>query len=596
MIEPKKLKKRQRLKIAVIATVIATLIFISGGLFIAFKWKPVLKQTIQNTVLEVSDSLYHVEFDDIKLNLFTGSVYFKKLEINADSNIYQQMIKNRTAPENIFNLKIKELTIKNIKPLKVYFNRKLDIKEIKIQEPELIITYSRLNSKLNKPLDSRTTYERIKNTLKSAKLDVLNLGEIAFTYVDKSYQTPEITKINRLNINVKDILIDSISQFDSTRIFHSKSINVLLNDFRYPTADSLYIVEIPKLNISTNKKNLIIEGFKLKPRYQEMQFANLFERQNERYALSFDSIALDQIDFHSLIAHRTVSAKKITLNNGNLSIFLNRAKPKKTIDKAINYPHVALKRINWSVSADTVNIKSTDILYSEYTQSTQAKGTVKFLNLRGNIIGVTNDSALLNQNRYIHAYLKTDFMGRSDLNVHIRFNMLDKHAAFFYEGSLKNLDLDYLNPVSKPLAKISFSSGKIQDLSFSVNGNTLGASGTVKVVYDKLKIKLLKKESEDENMRKMGFLSFLANALIIKDANPYQNEPIRIVHPSHQRPHDASFFNLMWKVIFLGFKETIGITKKKEDEIKNTIESFKEMQKNREDRKLKRKKLKEEIE
>lgn len=587
-------KKRHQLKRLVIVLSIIAFIFVGAVLFIAFRWKPILTNTIENTVLNVSDSLYKVHFSDIDLNLFTGSVYFKNIDIKADSNVYFKMIKQGIAPENIFNLKIKELNIKNIKPIKVYLNRKLDIREIKILEPELTLTYTRLKNKLNKRIDNRSTYEKIKNTLKSAKLDHLILNEIAFTYIDKSLKAPEITKINRVSINVKDILIDSISQFDSTRIFHSKNIAVQLSDFLYPTGDSLYHIKIGGLNVSTEQKNLVVRDFQLLPRHKEMEFSNLFERQNERYSLVLDSIALDDIDFHGLIDNRTINARKLSLNRGKLAVFLNRAKPKKLIDKAQNYPHVALKRINWSVNTDTVAIKGIDIRYSEYMPNTAAKGTVTFYNLNGHILRVTNDSVLLSQRKHIDAYLQTSFLGRADLNVHIKFNVLDKNAPFSYDGSIKNLELNALNPISKPLAKISFASGKITNLSFSVNANTQGGGGTVKVLYDDLKINLMKKESEKTNFRKMGLLSFLANALVINESNPTKDEPVRISHPYYSRPHDASFFNVMWKVIFLGFKETIGITKEKEAEIKATAEKFKERQKRREERKLRRQKRKEE--
>ncbi|ADY54102.1 hypothetical protein Pedsa_3573 [Pseudopedobacter saltans DSM 12145] len=593
MIKSDSPKKKHKLKLFAIVLAIVTFIIVCSGIIIAIRWKPILTKTIQNTVLEVSDNLYQVKFADISLNLFTGSVYFKKLEIKADSNVYRGMIKKGIAPENIFNLKIKELTIKNIKPLKVYLKRYLDVKEIRILEPELIITYTRLRNKLNKRIDNRTTYEKIKNTLKSAKLENLKLNEIEFTYIDQSLQKPEITKINRVSINVTDILIDSISQFDSTRIFHSKDINVVLNDFNYPTADSLYFVKIAKLNVSTIKKNVTVEGFKLEPRYGEMQFASFFERQHERYSIRFDSIMLEKIDFPALIDYRTIYASKLTLNEGEIAIFLNRSKPKKLIDKAINYPHVALKRVNWSVYMDTVSIKGTDIKYSEYMANTNSKGIVKFNNLRGNVLRVTNDSSALSKQRYINAYLKTAFLGQADLNIHIKFDMIDPNAAFSYEGNLKNLELHALNPISKALAKVSFAAGKISNLAFSVNGNTAGANGTVKILYDGLRVHLMKKDSENENFKKMGLLSFLANALVIKESNPANNEEPRVSHPYYSRPSDASFFNVMWKVIFLGFKETIGITKEKEGEIKATAEKFKEIQKRREERKLRRKKLKE---
>ncbi len=587
------MNKKKRYKIILIVAGSIISILCAGIFFIGLRWKPILRNTIENTVINVSDSLYNINFSDIDVNLFTGSVSLSNVELSKDSLIYEKMIKQRIAPENTFNLKIKQLHISNLKPFQVYFKRYLDIQDITISEPELLITYTRLKNKIKKPVDRRTTYEKIKNTLKSASLNKLTLKEVAFTYIDKSLKKPDITKVNRLNIHVNDILIDSITQYDTTRIFHAKNIAAELNDFHYPTADSLYHVKIGRLNFSTAQKNLMVKDFELLPRYGEIAFSDLFERQQDRYKIHFDSINLDNVNYLTLIDDRTVSTQKLSLNGGKLSISLNRAKPKKLIDKGQNYPHLALKRVNWNVNADTVDITKTDIHYTEYSADEFGKGTVSFYNLNGRIFNATNARTLLAKNKFIDAHMQTSFMGKGKLNVHIKFDMLDQNGAFQYKGSLDGMPLQALNPVSKPLAKIMFNSGQINRLDFSVKANLKGGGGTVTVTYDKLNVVLLKKDDDKNTFKKMGLISLLANALIIKEDNPSKGEEVRVTSPYYARPSDASFFNLMWKVIFLGFKETIGITQKAETDFKEQSDKFKEMQKAKEERKLRRQKRKE---
>ncbi|MNY54423.1 hypothetical protein D3C86_1902980 [compost metagenome] len=59
--------------------------------------------------------------------------------------------------------------------------------------------------------------------------------------------------------------------------------------------------------------------------------------------------------------------------------------------------------------------------------------------------------------------------------------------------------------------------------------------------------------------KKKGFLSFLANNLLIKDANPVKGEPARTADITFQRTPAASFFNLLWKSFFIGMREIVGI-------------------------------------
>lgn len=59
--------------------------------------------------------------------------------------------------------------------------------------------------------------------------------------------------------------------------------------------------------------------------------------------------------------------------------------------------------------------------------------------------------------------------------------------------------------------------------------------------------------------KKKGFLSFLANKLLIEDANPTKGEAARSANITFQRTPAASFFNLMWKSIFIGMREIVGL-------------------------------------
>lgn len=585
--------KKKKVRTGFVVSGILVTVFVSATFYIGLRWKPILKNTLENTVLNVSDSLYNVHFSDISINLFSGSVYLTGIEITPDSSIYQRMITNKTAPENIFSLKIKQLDIRKIKPFKVYFERNLDINNITISEPELIVTYTRLRDRNKTPIDRRTTYEKIKNTLKSAHLNTLFLKEVDFTYIDRSLKTPNITKLKRLSVLVTDILIDSLSQFDNSRFFHAKNILAELNDFSYPTTDSLYYINIGKVSLCTQNKNLIIKTVDIIPRYEEMAFSNLFERQQDRYRIHFDSIKLEGINYPMLIDYRTIAAEKLSLNNGDISVFLNRAKPKKLIDKGLNYPHIALKKVNWDINADTVLIKKTNIRYSEYEPSTKSRGTISFNDFNGKLFNVTNDSSSLVKNRFIYGNLQASLLGKGSLSVDIRLDMLDKNGAFFYKGYLENMPMPAFNPVSKPLGKVIFSSGQIERLDFSVKGNLQGGGGMVKVIYKDLNVILLRQNKETKTFKRMGLVSIIANALIIKENNPAKGEKVRVSYPYYARSHDASFFNVMWKVVFIGFKETIGITKQQEANVKVRADLMKERKQRREARKLRKKQLQE---
>ena len=77
--------------------------------------------------------------------------------------------------------------------------------------------------------------------------------------------------------------------------------------------------------------------------------------------------------------------------------------------------------------------------------------------------------------------------------------------------------------------------------------------------YSDLKVELLKEGEDGAPIKKKGLLSFLANTLVIYDANPAKNKPLRVAQVDFKRAPTSSFFSLLWKGLFSGMRESLGI-------------------------------------
>jgi hypothetical protein len=98
----------------------------------------------------------------------------------------------------------------------------------------------------------------------------------------------------------------------------------------------------------------------------------------------------------------------------------------------------------------------------------------------------------------------------------------------------------------------SIKRGWVNKLTFNMTGTDLVAKGSSTLLYDDLKIEVLKIDSGD--IKKQGLKSLLANALM-KDKNP-QNGVVRTDEINYERDKTKSFFNLLWKSIFSAAKKT----------------------------------------
>jgi hypothetical protein len=123
----------------------------------------------------------------------------------------------------------------------------------------------------------------------------------------------------------------------------------------------------------------------------------------------------------------------------------------------------------------------------------------------------------------------------------------------------------------EPLGPANIQKGYVNSLDFELRGNDHSMTGGVKLLYDDFKIALLEKDKGKDYWDKKSFTSFVAN-LMIKNSNPSgKNEP-RVVQVQNTRNVTTSIFDLCWKTLFKGIKESIGI-KKEKNQSRQTLSS-----------------------
>ncbi len=525
-----------------------------AALVVSARWKPTLATKIKEGVNNASNGLYHIDFKDVNLNILAGTAVLDSVKLNPDTVVYQRLIATKNAPTHLFRIKLAHLKISRVSILKAYFKKKVDLTAIVLQNPSIDMIYTKVPKKKDTVKDERTLYQQISGTLKSIAIDHIKVIDADFDYYNKGQK---LHSIKHLNVSVKDILIDSLAQFDITRVFHSKNIGFELVGYKSLSKDKMYTIKLDTLKGSIEGKNLDMRGFEMIPMYPDLTFSRKIGVQKDRYDLKFGNIDLDGINFTNLNNEGELHVDEVGIKNAKANIFMNRELSPQALDKSSNFPHVAVGRIPMPTVIKKIVIQNVDVAYTEFNPKTQQRGTVKLNNLQGTVSNVTNDSIRLATSNHAYADLSTDLMGAAKMNVKIDFNLTAKNAAFTYKGHIAGFDMKILNPLSKPLGQIEIESGRVKSVNFNVNGNLNSANGEVVFQYDDLKIKMLG-EDEDGNTKKKGLLSFLANKLVIKNDNPTKGET-RTVHPSYDRAPQASFFNLMWKTIFVGIRETVGI-------------------------------------
>lgn len=585
-------KKRQKILIWA-GGILAGLILLTmlASKYMAYKFKPMIKEQIRESVLKSTDSLYHIEFSSLRINMITANAALTDVRVVPDMRIYKKLVGLRKAPNNIYQVRLEKLVIRNFHLLRLLKHRKLDINELLLDNPSVLMVNRQFSfNDDRKPQPKKSPYDYISAYLKEFRIKTINFKNIRFKYVNNNLDKPVVDSVKNMNIQLKDFLVDETSAKDKTRLYLLKDIAINLNDYTFATPDSMYYIKLNQLDFAVSSGKLNIKRFALLPRYEEMKFAERLGYSKARYHIQMSDISLDGIDLPLYILKQELFAKEMTVANGAIQIFNNRLIPKRKDGLGGRFPQQLLEHAKGKVNIHKLILNKVDISYAEFSEKTHRKGIVTFENTSGTLSNVTNVERDVAKNPVMTADLTTHLMGKGRLYVLFKFDLLDKDAAFSYSGMLDAMEGRVLNRVTKPLGLIRIKSGHVKKLGFNITANKKRATGTMQFEYNDLSVALLKKDTLADRLVKNGLMSILANAMIINASNPGLDGKFVKADIDYERKPESSFFNFVWKTLFQGVKHSIGMTKEKEQKIRQQIARFVQMKHDREVRQSRREK------
>jgi len=542
--------------------------FVTISLVLAFLinayWAPVLAQKIRDAVLKGSDSLYKADFSNAELNILRGNITFYNITIKPDTAIYNRMCREHRAPNNLIELKVRRLILTDIHPFKLYFKHQLNIGELVLNDPDLHVTYKLNQTKDTVIADNRTAWQQISKNLNSIHIANIFLNNIKLKYDDYSGHKLEISEFKEMSFSASDLLIDSATQKDKSRLLYCREIIAELNNYKGKSADGLYAYKISHIKLSTLTSQVNITGLSLTP----IDGKTFFMRtKKDKYFFQLDSLQLNHFDYLGYHRFRTFSVSSIVAANGAFSLFNNPngAPGNPAVDKITSFPAYALNEITTDIRIDTTYMHNVSVTYSEYNDKSYETGSVIFTSIKGKILNITNNKAALAKNNICSANLISNFMGNGRFKVSFNFNLTDPDVPYSYKGELGSMDMGSINAATMPLAMVKITDGNIKSFKFDINANAKVSRGKVELLYNDLKVKLLSPDTNVISFKGKIIESLYANIFIIKHNNPDNpDEAPRTFNVNYIRPKDSPFFRTVWQTLLAGIKPAAGLDEKTE--------------------------------
>lgn len=528
------------------------LLLIIGGFILQSR----LPENLKNRIYTETNGVYELKFDRMNVSLLNGSIGLKNVQLLPDTAAYFQLDSAQQASK-LFKMNAASLDISGLSFLKIIFKKDIQVSSITVNRPDLIVMKMRDTVRVDSNID-KTIYEQMPALLKDAKVKVFRVNELSYVQQEKGDTTQRGGKWSNLSFAMESISIDSLSQKDSTVFWFCKDIQINSRKVQFASGDGMYKYTIGEIKASVKRRTLDIIDFKILPQYPEMEFSQRLGKEGDRYQLVVQRINAKEVNFKQLEISGRLHVLALNLENAELRVFHNKMMPPAREIKTGNFPNIAIKRLKIPLVLDTMHIKNFDVYYKELSKQSEKAGTVFFTKINGTLHNITNDSLQWKKDPWCRTTFQANLIGKTKLQIDINLNMEDKDGEFNYKGSLARSNGKIYNELLEPMAMARIEDGAIQQVTFNVNANKYGSTAHVQMLYDNLKVNLLGKDGNV--LKKKGILSFLANAFIVKNSNPRKKGEAPIdADISYIHDEERSFFNLMWKSIFMGMKVNMGL-------------------------------------
>jgi len=553
------LKKHHKIGAGIIVGLTAIILVLA--FLVNHYWSPILAKKVRSVVLESSDSLYRADFSDAELHILRGKIIFYNITLIPDTAVYNRRVKQHLAPNNLVSLHVKRLVLDHIHPFTLYFKHRLDIGQVILSAPELDDSYQLNHTKDTVVKDHRTVWEKMSKSLHSIHIGQIFLNDVQLRYKDYSGNKVAISELKEMNLSASDLLIDSATQTDRSRLLYCKEIIAELNNYKGTTPSGLYNYKINHLKLSTLTSQLDIEGLKLSPVNKDKFFDKTLK---DRFEVYLDSVQLNHFDYLNYHKYRTVNTSCLIIRKGSFSLFNNPNKPNNhSADKLKSFPHIALSQLTTTIRIDTLLVHHLDVAYSEYNKKSYQTGTITFNSTHGRFLNITNNKAALLKNNICTAQLSTLFLNKGELNVAFKFYLTAKDAAYSYKGSLGPMNLEDINQATMPFAMVKITQGTEKRLDFDIRANSTINRGKLTLLYNDLKVKLLRPDTAMDGFKGKLIESLYANIFILKHNNPDKDgEAPRSFTINYARPKDSPFFKTVWNTLLSGIKPSAGLDDK----------------------------------
>lgn len=515
-----------------------------------------MKNKLEAAIREKSSGLYKIKYDSLKIDEIAGYLSVSNMHLTYDSTRYMDLQKQGKEPSILLDIHIPKISVSEVQTSRALINNEIVGRKLEIINPVINIIYTHSGKDSSRVVPSKEVYEQILGNLDLIQADSVLISNAQITTSSRRTKKTSI-QFQDVSIVLMNVKVDSSSHADITRMLFAKDISITCRKMTWSSVNKSYDYSVDSLSLSSLSNHLRIKSFRLTPLLNEDAFVKALPVQDYRINLSISNIQMKNINMAQFFEQNLV-ADSMLISTANLKIYCDLSLPHEKKNRVGTYPHQVIEKIPIPFRVRKVILSNAFLEYKERNHITRQSDKVQFYKIYASISNFTNEKKAIAVNNIMTADICSRFLNRTPLKVTWLFYLLHPKGRFDVKGSVGPIEGALLNSFAEPMGSISIRKGRINIASFNLQGNDDRMDGNVKILYEDLKVAMLKKDIGSKERHTKPMLNFMANIFII-NSNPKKNEEPRVVQVHLDRDPNKSIFYFSWRTLLKGIKETMGI-------------------------------------
>lgn len=281
---------------------------------------------LREVEVALGDKVHIIKSEFVSLSSYTDAIEIKNVNIRPIENEFID------EGQTLFEINIPELQLNDADLRKIYNEGIIDIQEVFINQPEIILRDVHGNGQQNKAFNLQDLTE---DFLKGIYIDRFEVNEGSLVVDNNMRVRQDSLSFGKISfILEKFALDDSVDKLGRSNIFLAEELQLELTDYALKLADNLHVFKADRLFLDTKSSQVQIDGFSIRP-FDSDQIQVALDRYDKHTAVNiyvprFSALG---VDISEAYFNKKLNINQIRVPSPKINIYRYRSKNEESEEK-----------------------------------------------------------------------------------------------------------------------------------------------------------------------------------------------------------------------------------------------------------------------